>query len=150
MAIEQTLVPAYVNFMYGGTEFLIVDANISLRFSNSSRFEESITNKGTKGYMLRKGVTVEQNGDISIRVTKTGDNNADGTIKNMQNISKNISKSENPKDYVENIVINLKKYPKAFEIFSVMNFSYSSKLSIAFFILLQNPIFAVSIIYTPF
>ena len=106
MAIEQTLVPAYVNFMYGGTEFLIVDANISLRFSNSSRFEESITNKGTKGYMLRKGVTVEQNGDISIRVTKTGDNNADGTIKNMQNISKNISKSENPKDYVENIVIN--------------------------------------------
>lgn len=106
MATNETLVPSFVNFMYDGTEFLIVGANISLRFSNSSRFEESITNKGTKGYMLRKGVTVEQDGDISVKITKAGDNNADGTIKNMQKIAKNISKSENPKDYAKDIVIN--------------------------------------------
>lgn len=106
MATNETLVPSFVNFVYDGTEFLIVGINISLRFSNSSKFEESITNKGTKGYMLRKGVCSEQKGDISVKITKAGDNNADGTIKNMQKIAKNISKSENPKDYAKPIVIN--------------------------------------------
>lgn len=106
MAIEQTLVPAFVNFLYDGTELLIVDVSVSLSFSNGSSFEESMTDKGTKGYMLRKGISVEQNGEIFVKITKAGDKEADKTIKNLEKIQKNVSKSENPKDYAKNIVIN--------------------------------------------
>ena len=106
MAIEQTLVPAFVNFLYDGTELLIVDAKVSLNFSNGSDYEESMTDKGTKGYMLRKGISVEQNGEISVTITKAGDKEADKTIKNLGKIQKNVGKSENPKDYAKNIVIN--------------------------------------------
>lgn len=101
MAIEQTLVPAYINFLYDGSELKIVDANISLLFTNGSSFEESMTEKGPKGYMLRKGTFVDQQGDIFVEITKSGDTAADDTVKSLSKISKDIPKSENPKDYAK-------------------------------------------------
>lgn len=125
MATEQTLVPAYTNFLYDGTELTIVDTIVSLSFSNNSSFEESMTEKGTKGYMLRKGTFVEQQGEISVRITKAGDTEADKTIETLQKIAKEIPKSENPKDYVKNIVINFSD-PGGNKFFSV---SFSGFLS---------------------
>ena len=106
MAIEQTLVPAFVNFLYDGTALTLVDANISLCFTNGCSFEESMTEKGPKGYMLRKGTFVDQKGDIFVKISKSGDAEADKTITNLTNIAKNITKSEDPSDYAKSIVVN--------------------------------------------
>lgn len=129
-SIEQTLVPAYTNFLYDGTELTIVDANISLSFTNGSSFEESMTDKGPKGYMLRKGTFVDQQGDIFVKITKAGDTEADKTIDKLMKISKEITKSENPKDYAKDIVINFSD-PGEQKFFSVSFRGYLKNFNIA-------------------
>jgi hypothetical protein len=106
MAIEQTLVPSYVNILYDGTELIIVDVNVSVFLSNGSIFEEIMTGDGSKGYMLRKGISVEQRGKISIKIIKAGDKGADKSITTLEEIAKAICKSEDPKDYAKSIVIS--------------------------------------------
>ena len=130
MAIEQTLVPAFINFLYDGNELTIVDANISLFFTNSCKFEESMTEKGPKGYMLSKGTFVDQQGDIFVEISKSGDQEADKTIDTLRKIAKEIPKSENPKDYAKSIVINFSD-PGEQKFFSVSFSGYLKNFNLA-------------------
>jgi hypothetical protein len=95
MAIDQTLVPAFISITYDGTELNIVDAKLSMHYDNGTKYEESMTASGKKGYLLRKGISVEQEGDIFITITKTGDGKQDDTIKFLE---KNYRKLKNLKN----------------------------------------------------
>jgi hypothetical protein len=108
MAIEQALVPAYISVTYDKTELNIVDAKLSLQYKNNTQYEENMTPAGKKGYLLRKGVSVEQEGDIYVIITKTSDGKNDQTITFLEKKMTDISKSENPKDYSNAIVITCK------------------------------------------
>ena len=108
MAIEQTLVPAYISVTYDKTELNIVDAKLSLQYKNNTQYEENMTPAGKKGYLLRKGVSVEQEGDIYVVITKTSDGKNDKTIEYLEKKMTDISKSENPKDYSKAVVITCK------------------------------------------
>ena len=108
MAIEQTLVPAYISVTYDKTELNIVDAKLSLQYKNNTQYEENMTPAGKKGYLLRKGVSVEQEGDIYVVITKTSDGKNDQTITFLENKMTDISKSEKPDDYSKAIVITCK------------------------------------------
>ena len=108
MAIEQALVPAYISVTYDRTELNIVDAKLSLQYKNNTQYEENMTPAGKKGYLLRKGVSVEQEGDIYVVISKTSDGKNDQTITYLEKKMSDISKSENPKDYSKAIVITCK------------------------------------------
>lgn len=108
MATVQVLIPAFINFTYDGTELTIVDAQLSLKYENNSSYEEAMISSGMKGYMLRKGVTVDQSGAISIRVTKSADGKSDDTISKLESIAEEIQKSEKPDDYAKTITICIK------------------------------------------
>lgn len=108
MAIDQTLVPAFISIIYDGTELNIVDAKLSMHYDNGTKYEESMTASGKKGYLLRKGVSVEQEGDITITTTKTGDGKQDDTIKFLETKFQEIKKSEKPEDYTRAIVVACK------------------------------------------
>jgi hypothetical protein len=108
MAIDQTLVPAYISVTYDGTELNIVDAKLSLKYNNQSKYEEAMTSTGKKGYMLRKGVSVLQEGEIYVVLTKTADGKQDDNISSLQKIAQEIAKSEKPDDYSKNIAIIVK------------------------------------------
>jgi hypothetical protein len=108
MAIDQTLVTAFVSITYDGTELNIVDAKLSLHYDNNTKYEESMTSTGKKGYLLRKGISVTQEGDIFVTITKTGDGKQDDTIKFLETKLQEISKSEKPDDYSKALVITSK------------------------------------------
>ena len=67
-----------------------------------------MTPAGKKGYLLRKGVSVEQEGDIYVVITKTSDGKNDKTTTYLEKKMTEISKSENPKDYSKAVVITCK------------------------------------------
>jgi hypothetical protein len=92
MAAEQTLVPAFITVTYDGTELNIVDAKFSLQYNNCTNYEENMTPAGKKGYLLRKGVSIEQEGDIYVVLTKSSDGKNDESIKFLENKIKEIAK----------------------------------------------------------
>jgi hypothetical protein len=108
MAAEQTLVPAFISVTYDGTELNIVDAKFSLQYNNSTNYEENMTSAGKKGYLLRKGVSIEQEGDIYVVLTKSSDGKNDESIKFLENKLKDIAKSEKPEDYSKPVVLTCK------------------------------------------
>jgi len=108
MAAEQTLVPAFISVTYDGTELNIVDAKFSLQYNNSTNYEENMTSAGKKGYLLRKGVSIEQEGDIYVVLTKSSDGKNDESIKFLENRIKEIAKSEKPDDYSKPVVLTCK------------------------------------------
>jgi len=108
MAAEQTLVPAFISVTYDGTELNIVDAKFSLQYNNSTNYEENMTSSGKKGYLLRKGVSIEQEGDIYVVLTKSSDGKNDESIKFLENRIKEIAKSEKPNDYSKPVVLTCK------------------------------------------
>ena len=105
---EQTLVPAFISVTYDGTELNIVDAKFSLQYNNSTKYEENMTPAGKKGYLLRKGVSVEQEGDIYVVITKSSDGKNDQSITNLQDKLKQIATSEKPEDYSKPVVLTCK------------------------------------------
>jgi len=105
---EQTLVPAYISVTYCGTEINITDVKFSMKYNNNTRYEENMTPAGTKGYLLRKGISVEQEGQIYVIITKTPDNNNDASIKFIENKLKEVAKSEKPKEYIGPVVLMCK------------------------------------------
>jgi len=108
MPAEQTLVPAFISVTYDGTELNIVDAKFSLQYNNSTNYEENMTSAGKKGYLLRKGVSIEQEGDIYVVLTKSSDGKNDESIKFLENKLKDIAKSEKPEDYSKPVVLTCK------------------------------------------
>jgi hypothetical protein len=107
MVIDQTLVPSFITITYDGTELNIVDAKLSLNYDNATKYEESMTATGKKGYLLRKGTSVNQEGDVFVTITKTGDGKQDATISFLETKLQDIAKTENPDDYSKAIVINV-------------------------------------------
>ena len=108
MAAEQTLVPAFITVTYDGTELNIVDAKFSLQYNNCTNYEENMTPAGKKGYLLRKGVSIEQEGDIYVVLTKSSERKNDESIKFLENRIKEIAKSEKPNDYSKPVVLTCK------------------------------------------
>jgi len=124
MAINQTLVPAFISITYDGTELNIVDAKLSMHYDNGTKYEESMTASGKKGYLLRKGVSVEQEGDIFITITKTGDGKQDDTIKFLEKKLQEIEKFEKPDDYSKAVVVVCKDPGEQ----QFLNFSFNGYL----------------------
>lgn len=101
----QTLVPAFVIFNLDSKELNIKDAQVALKFNNGSGYEECMVSSGVKGYMLRKGVTVEQDGDIKVTIVKTPDKKQDDTISNLTTSLQNTSKNPDPANYAKDIAV---------------------------------------------
>ena len=127
MAIDQTLVPSFITITYDGTELNIVDAKLSLNYDNGTKYEESMTANGKKGYLLRKGTSVNQEGDVFVTITKTGDGKQDATISFLERKLQDISKTEKPDDYAKAIVINV-QHPGGDKFLSISFSGYLKEL----------------------
>lgn len=104
---NQTLVPASITFDLGGKDLQLSDAQLSLKFTNGSGYDECMSNEGKKNYVLRRGTTVLQDGDITITLVRTPDKTQ---IENINAIQDNLAatrKSTDPSTYKKNIVIGL-------------------------------------------
>ncbi len=118
MAINQALVPSFVSVSYDSFELVFVDAKFSFNYDNNSGYLESMTTSGKRNYLLRKGVSITQYGDIYMVLSKTPDKKQDDSIKFLRDKLKEISKLENPNDYCKPIVITAKD-PGEEQFFSV-------------------------------
>eukprot|EP01132_Coremiostelium_polycephalum_P000720 gene720-893_t len=103
----QTLVPASISFNLGSEGLKLADAQLSVKFTNGSGFDECMSNKGTKSYVLRRGANTLQDGDITITIMKTPDPEAEKDIKALENNLKEIRKAASPDKYKKNITIVL-------------------------------------------
>ena len=108
MAINQALVPSFVSVVYDSLELVFVDAKFSFNYDNNSGYIETMTTSGKRNYILRKGVSVSQYGDIYMVLAKTPDNKQDESIKFLKDKLKENSKLENPADYCKPIIITAK------------------------------------------
>ena len=108
MAMEQTLVPAFVSVTYGGTELNIIDAKFSLKYDNGTKFEKCMAPSHSNGYLLSKGISIRQEGDMFVTITKTNDGKQDDNIKFLQDKKKAINSAKKPAEYAESIVITCK------------------------------------------
>lgn len=104
---QETLVPAFIKFMIGPTEVDVLDSQLSLKFENGSGYEECMTKNGLKGYVLKKGTTVLQSGDVVITVIKTPDGKHQSSIDLLQDNLENIQKTSNPDNYTKSITVQL-------------------------------------------
>ena len=95
-----------------------------MHYDNGTKYEESMTASGKKGYLLRKGISVEQEGDIFITITKTGDGKQDDTIKFLEKKLQEIEKSEKPDDYSKAVVVACKDPGEQ----QFLNFSFNGYL----------------------
>jgi uncharacterized protein YhdP len=125
----QTLVPAAVSFNLDSKELNITDVEVSLKFHNGSGYEECMVSSGDKGYMLRKGITVEQKGDIKVTIAKTPDKKQDDTIKNLTDSLQNIRKSTDPASYAKDIAAVVQN-PGSEQFLSVTFSGYLKEMSI--------------------
>ena len=130
--MDQTLKATYINFSFGNKEINIVDAKLSLNYDNGTYYEECMTAAGKKGYMIVKGTSVTQEGDIFTTITKTGDKKQDESISYLQNEIIEADKSENPSDYVKDVVIILQDS----EMRQFLTFSFSGYIKE---LQMQNP-----------
>ena len=106
--MDQVLIPAYINFSFGNKAINIVDAQLSLTFDNGSYYTECMPAVGgKKNYMLVKGNTVKQEGDIFTTITKTGDRQQDDSISYLQEENAAADKTEDPGKYVKDTVITI-------------------------------------------
>lgn len=106
--MDQVLTPTYINFSFGNKAINIVDAQLSLNYDNGSYYTECMSAVGgKKTYMLVKGNTVAQEGDIFTTITKTGDKQQDESISYLQQEIVAAGKTEDPKDYVKDAVITI-------------------------------------------
>jgi protoporphyrinogen oxidase len=103
----QTLIPASIKFDFGGKELTLSDAQLSLKFTNGSGYDECMSNEGKKNYVLRRGTTVEQDGDITITLIKTPDKEQIADINAIQDNLAAIRKSPDPSSYKKSIIVNL-------------------------------------------
>ena len=105
MPIEQTLEPAFISVVYDGEELNIVDMKFELEYDNKTSYETGMICKdGKKGYLLRKGVSVMHEGEISVIVTDTADGKQSSTIDFLKKKMQEAAKTEKPDDYVKSIV----------------------------------------------
>jgi hypothetical protein len=104
---QQTLIPAFLNFTLDSKDIDVLDTQLSLKFENGTGYEECMTKTGQKGYVLKKGNTVLQSGDIHITVVKTPDGKHNDDIKALQDNLANVQKNSDPKAYVKNINVQL-------------------------------------------
>ncbi len=128
----QTLVPAFVIFNLDSKELNIIDAKVALKFNNGSGYEECMVSSGDKGYMLRKGITVEQDGDITVTILKTPDKKQDDTIQNLTESLQNIRKNTDPANYAKNVAVTVQN-PSADQFLSVTFSGYLKEM------LIQSP-----------
>lgn len=101
----QSLVPAFVIFNLDSKELNITNAELSLKFTNGAHYDEGIASSGSKGYMLCKGTTVLQEGDIKVTIPKTPDKKQDDTIQNLTDSLQNTQKNTDPANYAKNVAI---------------------------------------------
>jgi hypothetical protein len=103
----QTLIPAAIKFDFGGKDLKLSDAQLSLKFTNGSGYDECMSNEGKKNYVLRRGTVVEQDGDITITLIKSPDKEQIADINAIQDNLASIRKSPDPSTYKKSIVVNL-------------------------------------------
>jgi len=104
---NQTLIPASITFDLGGKDLKLSDAQLSLKFTNDSGYDECMSNEGKKNYVLRRGTTVLQDGDITITLVRTPDKDQIADINAIQDNLAATRKSNDPGSYKKNIAIGL-------------------------------------------
>ncbi|MEL7065506.1 MAG: hypothetical protein AAFP00_17320 [Bacteroidota bacterium] len=101
---SNTITPARVKFSLASTETPITDAQLTLTFSNGSRYTECVLAPfGTKGYLLTKGAEITREGALKVQTTRTGDRKGDAAIDNIRNAQNDTHKSDDPADYTKDI-----------------------------------------------
>jgi hypothetical protein len=104
---NQTLVPASISFSLGSEALKLADAQLSLKFTNGSGYDECMSNQGKKNYVLRRGTNTLQEGDITIKLIKTPEAESTKDIKTIQDNLAAARKATSPKDYKKPISIVL-------------------------------------------
>ena len=105
--MSQTLIPAFVSFNLGSQEVGITDTQLSLNFSNGSGYEECMLKDGKKGYLLKKGTTILQQGDVNITLTKSPDGKQDASIKAVEEAMKKSQDNDAPDQYTDSITFSI-------------------------------------------
>ncbi|MHB9148089.1 MAG: hypothetical protein ACYC2U_06860 [Candidatus Amoebophilus sp.] len=101
----QTLVPAGISFSIANENIQLSDAQLSLKFTNGSGYDECMSSQGKKNYVLRRGSNVLQDGEITIKIVKTPEEKVENNIKKLQNNLKEARTATNTKAYVKDVVI---------------------------------------------
>ncbi|OJW73576.1 MAG: hypothetical protein BGO68_03010 [Candidatus Amoebophilus sp. 36-38] len=105
---QPALIPSSIELTVGGKEIKILDAQLSLSFTNNSTYNECMNKKGVKDYVLAKGTCVVQSGTTTVTIIKTPDGKGNVTIKELQESLKMAQKSNKPEHYVKDILFVLK------------------------------------------
>jgi hypothetical protein len=105
--MAQTLIPAFIRFQLDHDAMDIIETQLALKFDNGTSYEECMTNSGKKGYVLKKGNAVLQQGDITITLIKTPDGKQDDSIKKLEDSIKKVHTNIDPKDYSQNVAVIL-------------------------------------------
>lgn len=106
--MDQVLTPTYINFSFVNKAINILDAQLALSFDNGSYYTECMPAVGgKKNYMLVKGGTMIQEGDIFTTITKTGDKQQDESISYLQQEFVAADESEDPEKYVKDMVVTI-------------------------------------------
>jgi hypothetical protein len=103
----QTLVPAGISFSINKENLQLSDAQLSLKFTNGSGYDECMSSQGKKNYVLRRGSNVLQDGEITIKIVKTPEKTVEDDIQKLQNNLKQARTATSTKDYVKDVVIVL-------------------------------------------
>ena len=125
--MAQTLIPSSIKFSLDGTTLSILDAQLSLKFENGCSYDECMTKTGVKGYVLKKGTTVLQAGEIVVEIIKTPDGKQDATIKKLQDDLKLLSTKVNPSDYSKTVAVIIEN-PGAEKFFDLTYSGYVSEM----------------------
>lgn len=107
--MDQSLEAGSISVNYDTFELKIIDANFSLNYDNNCSYTEAMTTTGKRSYLLRKGISVKQYGNIYTILSKTSDKKHDESITFLKNELKTISKLEDPSKYCKAIVVTAKE-----------------------------------------
>ncbi|ACE06420.1 hypothetical protein Aasi_1075 [Candidatus Amoebophilus asiaticus 5a2] len=103
----QTLVPAGISFSIDKKNLQLSDAQLSLKFTNGSGYDECMSSQGKKNYVLRRGSNVLQDGEITIKIVKTPEKTVEDDIQKLQNNLKEARTATTTENYVKDVAIVL-------------------------------------------
>ncbi len=81
---------------------------INMEFKNGAKQVPFVMHNAKVGYLLEKGVELEQTGYMTLQVLRTPDGDANDGIKHLQDFVKETTKKNKPDDYNKDFTVTIK------------------------------------------
>lgn len=104
MANTHLMTPAYTHLTIGGNEVKISKGDLSFSSTNSTNYTLTTADSGHREFLLTKGSSIENAGQMVVSIIETPDGSTKDSI---DRVKKELTKSQskgNPKDYAKTIV----------------------------------------------